>query len=422
MDRRKRAADAYRRARDGAPLSPNEDTTPHRTGESPPSGSPSQSDPPSGSSATPSEPRTERTSSNGFDKTTGPTRDHFRGPAPTAPVDPETLERLLEGSGPDRAARLLVALGTERAAQILRRLDEEEVEAIAASIVTLQGVPKRELDAILAELPKGRQDAPLKAGPDVARRMLTAAFGEEEGGRIFFRAIPNAPAHHFAFLNELEPGQLHSVVKDEPDAAAALILAHVDRRLAARALALLPTARRAEVARRIARMGKLSHDVVTRVEEAVREKIRRQGRQVTQGVDGPATLAAILRHLAPSKGDEILGALRDADVDLSETIRERLYTSDMVASLSDRHLADLLREFSDREIALFLKGKDQTLRERVLRSLSQRRGEMVSDEYAHLGVQRREDVDRVTREVLARMRELEEEGSILVPREGDRYI
>jgi len=74
-------------------------------------------------------------------------------------------------------------------------------------------------------------------------------------------------------------------------------------------------------------------------------------------------------------------------VDLSESIREKLYTSEMLLTLSDRHLADLLREFSDHEIALFLKGKDQSLRERVLRVLSKRRGESISEEYAHLGAQ-----------------------------------
>ncbi|MFW5684829.1 MAG: FliG C-terminal domain-containing protein, partial [Spirochaetota bacterium] len=112
----------------------------------------------------------------------------------------------------------------------------------------------------------------------------------------------------------------------------------------------------------------------------------------------------------------------EANVDLSESIRKKLYTTDLLVELSDRHLADLLREFSDSEIALFLKGKDEALRARVLRAVSERRAQAISEEYAHLGAMRRDEVDRVTAEVLERMRELEEDGSILVPRKGDHYI
>ena len=133
-------------------------------------------------------------------------------------------------------------------------------------------------------------------------------------------------------------------------------------------------------------------------------------------------LAAILRHLGPSRGDAILRELREANVDLSESIRKKLYSTELLVGLSDRHLADLLREFSDAEIALFLKGKEEALRRRVLEGISERRALSVSEEYAHLGAQRREEIDRVTAEVLERMRELEEDGSILVPREGDHYI
>ncbi len=391
MDRRKRAIDAYIRVRD--------------RGETPDDGPPDglRSDEPSG-----------------FSKTA--VRNPGKKRPPERPNDPQIVADFVEGAGPDRAARLLIALGPGRAAEILRHLDEAEVEAIAGAIVATRGFRASELDAALSEATGAAAEASLRGGPEVAREMLRRAFGEEEGERRFFRSVPDAPSVHFAFLNDFEPAQVYAVLKDESSAAAALILAHINRESAANVLSRLSTDQRADVARRIARMGKLSRDVVLRVEEAVREKIRRQGRQVTQGVDGPATLAAIMRHMAPASGDALLAELRHANVDLGEAIEQKLFTTELLLELTDRHLADLLREFSDREIAVFLKGKDEQLRSRVLRSLSERRGATVSEEYAHLGAQRREEVDRVTAEVLERMRELEEEGTILVPREGDHYI
>ncbi len=399
MDRRKRASDAYRRVRDGGgraePAKPLDQV-----------------------------PSTEQPALDGFEKTSvsrgEETARSGRAESPTG--DPDRVASLLRGSGPERAARLMMAIGPDRSAEIMRLLDPDEVEAIASAIVTAEPLRRSELEDVLAEasLPAHRRTA--RGGPDTARAILVAAFGRDEGERRFFRSVPNAPAHHFAFMNDLEPAQLQAVVKGESPAAAALIIAHVSRELAAEVFKLLPPQSRSEIARRIARMGKLSRDVVVRVEEAVREKIRRQGRHVTQGIDGPTTLTAILRHMGPSAGDAIVEELRAANLDLGESIREKLYTTELLHDLTDRHLADLLREFSDREIALFLKGKDESLRARVLRALSERRGASVSEEYAHLGPQARDEVDRVTREILDRLRELEEAGSILVPREGDRYI
>ncbi|MFP4115402.1 MAG: flagellar motor switch protein FliG [Spirochaetota bacterium] len=417
MDRRKRAIDAYRRVRDG---DPDTVATPEHADGFEKTGRPA-SDRPAG-------PGNERSASETSDteKTDG-TGGTARGDATggtneTGTVPASRLASLLKGSGREKAARLLLALGTERAAGVLRQLDESEVEAIAATIVETRDIGRHELDDALSEAADAPVDRAVRGGPEVARRMLVAAFGSEEGERVFFRSVPNAPSHHFAFLNDLEAGQLHAAVKDEPDAAVALLIAHVDRPLAARVIAMLPEERRAAVMRRIGRMGKLSRDVVVRVEEALREKIRTQGRPVSERVDGPETLAAILRHMSPSAEDTILADLREANVDLSESIRKKLYTTDLLVELSDRHLADLLREFSDSEIALFLKGKDEALRARVLRAVSERRAQAISEEYAHLGAMRRDEVDRVTAEVLERMRELEEDGSILVPRKGDHYI
>ncbi|MFW5777024.1 MAG: FliG C-terminal domain-containing protein [Spirochaetota bacterium] len=442
MDRRKRAIDAYRKVRDGR-SQPSEaddeasrgfektaDDEPRDRRDEQPVRSP-EADRPSGDAPEDKGSGTrDRSAPEAADE--APTAEGAavtpdlervgRESAADAAALRERLSGMLEGPGADRAAKLLLALGTERAAQVMRLLDDDQVEAVAAALVRVRALSREEADAVLAHLAAGSTVPPARGGPDVAREILRAAFGEEEGERRFFRSVPNASAHHFAFLNELEPGQLHAAVRDESPAAAALILSHVERGLAAKTLSMLDEEARAAVARRIARMGKLSRDVVVRVEEAVREKIRRTGRQVSEEVDGAATLAAILHHLGPSRSESILGELRDANIDLSETVRRKLYSTELLFDLSDRHLADLLREFSDREISLFLKGKAEALRARVLRALSERRGQSVSDEYAHLGAQRREEVDRVTSEVLERLRELEEDGSILVPREGDRYI
>jgi flagellar motor switch protein FliG len=348
---------------------------------------------------------------------TPPTRARPRRTAPPGAITAEALE----AAGAERAARLLIALGAERAARVLSGLRDKEIEQIAAAIVKTPAVRASEAQALLETIGESSLDRPVRGGPEVAREMLIAAFGEERGESLFHSAVPDA-TRHFQFLGDVEPHQLRLLMKDESPGAIAVIAAHIEPAKAAELLNELPQELRADVARKVARMGRLSREVVVRIEEAMREKIRQQGRQVTQSVDGSEKLAGILRHMAPSAEGDILRALELVEPEVTREVRDHLFTTDLLLAISERDLADLMREFDDGEIALLLKGKPEALRSRVLRAVSDRRRMLISEEYAHLGAQKREDVDAITHEVLERLRELEEDGTILVPRDGDKYI
>lgn len=351
----------------------------------------------------------------------------FEKVGPDPGIDPSTTTEALgtTTSGAERVAQLLIAMGPDRASDVLGRLEPPEIEMVAKAIIQTPSVRRDEAERLLQAIGRtaeGRAIADGAGGPEIAREMLVRAFGEDRGERFFRDAVPEAAPSHFQFLNDLEAHQLRLLFKDESAGAIAVMITHLDRESAGAVLSTLPPDRQTEIVRRVAKMGRLNREVIVRIEEAVREKIRQQGRQVTQSVDGNEKLAAILRHMAPSSESEILRALDLVDPDLSRSVKERLYTTDLLILLHDRDLADLLREFGDAELALFLKGKTEELRARMLRALSERRRTSIAEEYVHLGAQKREDVDKITHEILERLRELEEDGTILVPREGDRYI
>lgn len=324
-------------------------------------------------------------------------------------------------TGPQRVARLLIAMGPDRAAEVLLKLGEDEVESITQAVIQTPGVSAEDARHLLESI--GRMaNRRASGGPGVAREMLVRAFGEERGETLFRQAVPEPAPHHFDFLGDLESHQIRLLLRDESAGAIAVIVPHLEQKIAAEILQELAPERQAEVVRRVSHLGRLNREVVVRIEEALKEKIRRQGRPVSESIDGNETLAAILRHMAPSEGSAILQALAMVDPEVSESIRERLYTTDLLLTMARKDLADLFREFTDSEIALFLKGKSEELRIIVLRAVSERRREIIAEEYAHLGAQKRADVDEITSIVMERMRSLEETGAILVPREGDRYI
>lgn len=330
-------------------------------------------------------------------------------------------DQLLAGGGVERAAKLLILLGTERAAPILAQLDEADTERIAAYIMQTPRVRTSESDALLEKIGEAPPAPPRAGGPEVAREMLVRALGEEAGERVFFRSVPNAAARHFQFLDGVEPHQMVVLLKEESPPAIAVILAHIQPAVAGKVLEALGPERARDVVRRIGRMQRLDRDVVLRIEEALRAKIRRQGRQITQAVEGASTLAAILRAMPASDERALLEAIDVTDPQLSTTVKDQLYTEEIIYRLDDRGLQELLRDFDEAEIALVMKGKDEAFRSAILRNVSERRRELISDEYQRLGPQRRSDVDEATRDFVLHIRRAEQAGRVLVRWDDDHY-
>ena len=119
-----------------------------------------------------------------------------------------------------------------------------------------------------------------------------------------------------------------SLVKEESVPVAALIIAHLEPKLAARILqALSPEAQR-EIVPRIAKLQKVDIEVIRRAEKTLRSKVRDIGAPVTEDVDGTATLTEILRYMDPAAEQAILA---DLEPNTAQQVRKVHFKSGNVA-------------------------------------------------------------------------------------------
>lgn len=327
-----------------------------------------------------------------------------------------------------KVAELLVLLGKEEAAGVLRHLDPETIEQISAEIAQLESVGKEEAAAVLAEfgLKSVNRAAGRSGGAAAAREILDLAFGAERGAAILEKVVPGASGRPFDFMVDLEPAQIQLLLRHESAPVISLILAHLPPRLSAAVLSGassgMPSEVRREVIRRIARMQKVDMEVLARIEASLKERLRTQGKVVTSEIDGKQALAQILRHLAPSDEKEILDGISSELPELGDQIRERLFTIDTLLAIDDSGLQMVLRDMADRDIAVILKGRSDEIRSKIMRNVSARRQTFIMDEYHQLGPMPKREVDKVTKEFIALLRQLEDEGDIVVRRGDERYI
>ncbi len=367
-----------------------------------------------------------------------PARAHKQGPAKQAPAkqdkapyslgdavaaaerEAEALLKVGAESGVARAAKFLLLLGTEEASKVLAHLGADEIEAVSKEILKIKSIDAIEANEVLAEfgwLVKTKGWA-VEGGPETAEKMLTAAFGPERARALLRRAAPDT-LRPFRFLNDFEPKDLHLIVKDESPQVLAVILPYMEPKRASALLERLQPELRVELVKRIARLEKVSPDVLRQVEEGLKERIRKIGSVSSEEVDGRAALAGILRHVNPRLEAKVLQDLAEDSPELSKNVRDRLFTLDDVLRAADRGLQKALRDFQDRDIALLLKGRADDFKEKVLKNVSSNRRALIVEEYTILGAVRREDADEAAQEFLAYLKHSWEEGELVLDGEDE---
>ena len=363
---------------------------------------------------------------------TGGAGEETSGGKPAAAKSPPKalsgLLKLVADSGAKdkfaQVATFLMLIGQDEAAKILRYLPEDIVERLSGEFSQSRYIPRSEAQSVLQrfETMQEHSDGRIIGGADTAQAMLVRAFGEDKGRQILYKAVPDAKPRRFSFLEDFDPRQLKLLLKDESVAVISIVLSSLHALQASKVIELYEPERKFELVKRIARAGEVDSAVLDRVADKLKENIREQGHSIAEEIDGSSRLAAILKHIDLRSEERILNVLGQQSPDVSERVKEQLFTIDTILHIDDRDLQEVLQEFADIEIALLLKGKEQGIREKIMRNVSSVRQEMIAGEYTHLGPQLRSEVDMATKDFIAHLRKLEDEGSIRIHRKDEDWI
>ncbi len=337
----------------------------------------------------------------------------------------ENLIKVTREEISNKAAKFLILSGADEAAKIIARLKPEEIEEITSQIIKIRRVDTSEAKTIINEVGQYFGDIEVKkvtGGVDAARSILSRAFGDARAEKLLEKSLPDDQKKPFYFLNDLTASQLIGLLQKENPRTLALVSAYIEPLMASRLLRSLPDKERVEIILRMARTEQVSREVVLTVEETLREKLRVIGTDDSEAVDGQSVLVDILRCMNKDDEKRLLEELNQADCKLAEQIKSKLYTMDLILDMRDTDLQDLVREFTDRDIARMLKGQTQDIKDRMMGALSVRRRLLVDDETDLSGPVPEKEVDGISQEFLKKMRQGEEEGKYLIDRGDEEFI
>ena len=212
-------------------------------------------------------------------------------------------------------------------------------------------------------------------------------------------------------------------MKDESNAVKALVLSYLNPKTSAQVINGLEDEDKKDVVMRLAKLTKISPEIVQRVDKAMQEKMNHLATSKSDSIDGKNVLAQILKRMSPEAEEGILNNLAEQDSALGEDLRERLFTAEDIINADDRFIQDKLHGMGEEEIAYLIATKKDDFREKILRNVSENRRKSILETEDFLHPMRRSDCEKATSSFFATLRRAHEEGKLYIKgRDDELYV
>jgi len=301
-------------------------------------------------------------------------------PAESSEKAPEKVEL----TGSTQAAILLMALGEEEAATVLKHMKPEEVQAVGEAMAAINGVTQEQIGETLDEfINRVRNESSL--GLESAKYFkstLTRALGKDKATSVLASMEPMDDDSGLSSLQWMDPRVVAKIIsKEHPQ-----IIAMSD------------------------------------LNEIIQELFENNGTIELSGLGGVSSVADILNSVSKEAEEQILATIEESDSDIVAQIKESMFIFENLLAVTDRDTQTLLRDLSNDDLILALKGASEEMQEKIFRNMSSRAAELLKDDLEAKGPVKLSEVEEAQRTILTAAKEAAEEGKISLGGKGDDYV
>ena len=331
-----------------------------------------------------------------------------------------------EITGAQKAAILMVLLGDEASAGVFRCMQEDEIHEISREISRLGEINTEAADSIVEDCYRLAMAETFltRGGPEFAKKLLVKAFGMESSKKLLDYlniSLRDAPAG-FHNLQKADPVQLSKFIQSEQPQTIALLLAHLNSSQAAALLSSLPAPLRGEVVMRMANLDQISPDVIHKITSILEQKLKSLGDFSRESYGGVRAVAELINRMETKAATSVLEKVENDNPELALSIRNLMFVFDDVLLIDDHGMREVLQRIDKKVLTVALKGTSEELRNQFFKNMSSRAVEMMREDMEVLGPVRIKDVEIAQQQIVAVIRELDENGVLKLKGGGEEYI
>ena len=327
-----------------------------------------------------------------------------------------------------KAAILMVILGDQASAEVLRHLDEDEVHQIGREVAHLHAITADQAEKVLEEFYEMTMahNYMLVGGVDYARKILVNAFGPEHARSLLDRLMKTlgSEAANFDALQKADPQQLAKFIHSEHPQTIALVLGHLNPTQAAALLFSLPSELRADVAMRMAHLDQISPEIISKIASIIGQKLKALGEVIRESYGGVRAVAEMFNRLDTATSKDILDKIEQSDPSLCEAVRHLMFVFEDLLQIDQNGIKEILGRIDRKLLTVALKGTSDKLKAHFLSCMSQRGAEMLREDMEALGPVKIKEVEGSQQQVIAVVRQLENEGVLNLRGggSGEQYV
>ena len=328
-------------------------------------------------------------------------------------------------TGSQRAAIFLLGVGEQAATEVMRHMSAKEVQQVGEAMATISKLTNNQVESVLADFHlESAEINPLGLeAPDFTRRVMTSALGQDKAQNILSQVLETPEEHNgVEALQWMAPKAIADVLGGEHPQIAATVMTQLYDEQAANVLALLPDDMRKDVILRIARMEELDPRAMEELDRVLESQLGNLQRTPPRKVLGPDNLAAILNATDSELEQEMLEALTQADEDLSDDVKEKMFVFENLIKLDDRGFQTLVRDIDQEKLLVALKGVDQELTERFFNNMSERAADILREDMEASGPVKLADVEAAQKDIVKTAMKLADEGALMIGKGARDYV
>jgi flagellar motor switch protein FliG len=323
-------------------------------------------------------------------------------------------------SGVERAAMFLFCLGEEATARIFERLDDSEVRKISRCMMTIEHVPADVANQVIGHFLKAEEDLAgiFVRGDEFVRKAISQGSDQERKNALINQLDAGASFRPLETIAMMDPRMVAGILEREHPQTVALVLSTQSPEHTSKILEGLADDFRAEVVYRMAKIDKVSPEIINGIEESLRREIGAVVSSEQQQVGGVDKVVDILGRMIKGRDKAILSMIDECDAELAESIRRKMFIFEDLSYIDTRGLQLVLREVNNDVLVVALKTAPEELTDKLFSCISSRAVDMIKEDMAAMAPVRLADVEEAQQQIIQIALKLQEEGKVVIPGRG----
>lgn len=323
-------------------------------------------------------------------------------------------------TGPQKTAIVLLALGDKFTAEVFKRMERNEIAAVSKAMLTTDSIPREQVLEVLKEYNEALAYGAelLVGGADQVKRLLTKSLDSETAKYIMDSLDLDTGPTPFQELENVSPRILAQILRNEHPQTLALILGHLHPDQAADLISHLPAGVRAEVLMRLAKLEAVAEEMLMEVDKVLQSQLIAMGGKEGKKVGGVSAVAEILNAVDRNTEEEVLSEIEEESTQMAEDIRNLMFVFEDIKAVDDVAIRELLKEVSNEDLTVALKGASDELKEKFFKNLSERASTMIKEDLEIMPPKKLSEVEAAQQNIVKTVRRLEDEGKIVISRGG----